>query len=119
MLDHPDPLNAVFRALSEPARRAIVLHLSRGRASVSDLAAPLHITLAAVVQHVQALEESGLVKTAKVGRVRTCELNPRAIALAEQWLGERRMQWEAQFDLLGAVLAEPAPEDDPPRRKPK
>ncbi|WP_341675489.1 metalloregulator ArsR/SmtB family transcription factor [Niveibacterium sp. SC-1] len=109
MLNQSDPLNAVFRALAEPTRRAIVLQLSRGRASVSDLAAPLDLSLAAVVQHVQALEESGLVRTQKLGRVRSCELNSEALGLAEQWLSQRRLQWEAHFDRLGAVLAEDAP----------
>lgn len=116
MLDHQQKLDAVFRALSEPARRAIVLRLSRGSASVSELAAPLDMTLAAVVQHVQALEQSGLVTTQKTGRVRTCTLDPAAIGLAEAWLSQRRQQWESHFDRLGAVLADgPAPEQE---RKP-
>jgi DNA-binding transcriptional ArsR family regulator len=111
MLNYRDPVDAVFRALSEPARRAIVLRLSKGKASVSDLAAPLDMTLAAVLQHVQALEDSGLVKTTKTGRVRSCELNPRALNLAERWLSERRAQWEARLDRLGDVLHEIAAED--------
>ncbi len=119
MLNRQDPLNAVFRALSEPARRAIVLRLSRGNASVSDLASPLDMSLAAVVQHVQALEECGLVRTLKVGRVRTCELDTRAIGLAEQWLSQRRVRWEAHFDRLGALLAEPAAEGKRKRRNSK
>lgn len=106
MLDHDARLDAVFRALSEPARRAIVLRLSRGSASVSELAEPLAMSLAAVVQHVQALEQSGLVTTHKTGRVRTCMLDPQAIGLAESWLSQRRQQWEGHFDRLGAVLAE-------------
>lgn len=105
MLNQDQRLDAVFRALAEPARRAIVLRLSRGSASVSELAGPLDMSLAAVVQHVQALEQSGLVKTHKVGRVRTCTLDPAAIALAEGWLGQRRQQWETHFDRLGDLLA--------------
>jgi DNA-binding transcriptional ArsR family regulator len=104
MLNQHETLNAVFRALSEPTRRAIVLRLSKGKATVSDLATPHDMSLAAVVQHIQALEESGLVKTVKVGRVRTCELNTRAISVAERWLSQRRVQWETHFDRLGAVL---------------
>jgi DNA-binding transcriptional ArsR family regulator len=104
MLNNQDFLDGVFRALSEPARRAIVLRLSRGKASVSDLAKPLDMSLAAVVQHVQALEISGLVTTTKRGRVRTCELNTQALSLAERWLSQRRTQWEAHLDRLGEVL---------------
>lgn len=105
MLNHEQQLDAVFRALSEPARRAIILRLSRGNASVSELAAPLAMSLAAVVQHVQALEQSGLVTTHKAGRVRMCTLDPVAISLAESWLSQRRLQWEGHFDRLGALLA--------------
>lgn len=113
MLDQQQKLDAVFRALSEPARRAIVLRLSRGSASVSELAAPLDMSLAAVVQHVQALEQSGLVTTRKEGRVRTCTLDPAAIALAESWLSQRRQQCEAHFDRLGTLLAaDPPPEKE-------
>ena len=106
MLNHEQKLDAVFRALAEPARRAIVLRLARGSASVSELAEPMAMSLAAVVQHVQALEQSGLVKTHKEGRVRRCMLDPQAIALAESWLSARRQQWEAHFDRLGALFAE-------------
>ena len=109
MLDHQPQLDAVFRALAEPARRAIVLRLSQGSASVSELAAPLEMSLQAVVQHVNALEQSGLVTTRKEGRTRTCTLDPHAIALAETWLSERRRQWEGHFDRLGALLAGPVP----------
>jgi len=106
MLNDDPRLDAVFRALAEPARRAIVLRLSRGSASVSELAAPLAMSLAAVVQHVQALEQSGLVTTQKTGRVRTCTLDPAMIGLAEGWLSQRRQQWETHFDRLGELLAE-------------
>ncbi|TWI45821.1 ArsR family transcriptional regulator [Pseudoduganella flava] len=112
MLNHEQKLDAVFRALAEPARRAIVLRLSRGSASVSELAEPMAMSLAAVVQHVQALEQSGLVKTHKEGRVRRCTLDPQAISLAESWLSERRQQWETHFDRLGALFA--ADTDTPP-----
>jgi DNA-binding transcriptional ArsR family regulator len=118
MLNHEQKLDAVFRALSEPARRAIVLRLSRGSASVSELAAPLAMSLAAVVQHVQALEQSGLVTTQKAGRVRTCTLDPHAISVAESWLSQRRQQWESHFDRLGALLAEAPPTKPKRTRKP-
>jgi DNA-binding transcriptional ArsR family regulator len=102
----PD-INRVFHALGDPSRRAIVERLSQGPLSVSRLAAPLHITLAAVVQHLQVLEESGLVHTEKVGRVRTCHIEPAGLSAAEQWIGERRSMWERALDRLGDLLAEP------------
>lgn len=105
MLNRKDPLTAVFRALAEPSRRNIVLRLAEGPATVSDLAAPLDMSLAAVMQHIQALEESGLLKSSKVGRVRTCELDPDVLALAEQWLGERRLQWQASSEQPGSAPA--------------
>ena len=103
------PLDRLYQALGDPARRAMVERLTQGPASVSELAAPLDMSLAAVVQHVQALEQSGLVSTRKNGRVRTCTLDPDAISLAETWLSQRRQQWESHFDRLGALLAEPVP----------
>src|SRR5882724_816399 len=108
MLDH-SPLDRVYHALSDPTRRAIVDRLTRGEASVSELAQPLTMSLAAVVQHVQALEASGVIRTAKSGRVRTCTLDRDVLALAEAWLTQRRTFWEHNLDRLGEVLAEPAP----------
>src|SRR5580692_7263453 len=102
----PD-IDGVFHALGDPSRRAIMEKLSRGPISVSRLAEPLDITLAAVVQHVQVLEESGLVQTEKVGRVRTCRIEPAGLAVAQQWISERRALWERRFDRLGDLLAEP------------
>ena len=99
-------IDRVFRALGDPTRRAIVEKLSEGPISVSRLAKPLDITLAAVVQHLQVLEESGLVHTEKVGRVRTCSIEPAGLSLAEQWVGDRRSIWERRFDRLGDLLAE-------------
>jgi DNA-binding transcriptional ArsR family regulator len=102
----PD-IDRVFHALGDPNRRAIVEKLSEGPISVSRLAEPLDITLAAVVQHLQVLEESGLVQTEKVGRVRTCRIEPAGLSVAERWIGERRSMWERRFDRLGELLAEP------------
>jgi DNA-binding transcriptional ArsR family regulator len=99
-------IDRVFHALGEPTRRAIVEKLSQGPISVSRLAAPLAITLAAVVQHLQILEQSGLVHTEKAGRVRTCRIEPAALSLAEQWFAERRSMWERRLDRLGDFLAE-------------
>lgn len=105
MLNRKDPLTAVFRALAEPSRRNIVLRLTEGPATVSDLAAPLDMSLAAVMQHIQALEESGLLKSSKAGRVRTCELDPDVLAQAEQWLGDLRLQWHANSEQPGSAPA--------------
>src|SRR6266699_680521 len=101
----PD-IDRVFHALGDPSRRAIVEKLSEGPLSVSRLAEPLDITLAAVVQHVQVLEESGLVRTEKVGRVRTCRIEPAGLSVAEQWIGDRRAIWERRLDRLDHLLAE-------------
>jgi DNA-binding transcriptional ArsR family regulator len=99
------PIDDCFRALAEPARRAIVERLSAGPTNVSELAAPLDMTLAAVVQHVQALERCGLIKTAKVGRSRICEVDPNGLDLIAAWIGNRKAMVERQLDRLGAFLA--------------
>jgi DNA-binding transcriptional ArsR family regulator len=101
----PD-IDRVFHALGDPSRRAILEKLSLGPISVSRLAEPLAITLAAVVQHLQVLEESGLVRTEKVGRVRTCRLEPAGFSVAQQWIGDRRSTWERRLDRLGDLLEE-------------
>src|SRR5271166_5602308 len=100
-------IDRVFHALGDRTRRAIVEKLSRGPLSVSRLAMPLDVTLAAVVQHLQVLERSGLVHTEKVGRVRTCRIEPSGLSVAEQWIEDRRSLWEKRFDRLGELLAEP------------
>jgi len=102
MLDHS--LDSVFHALSDASRRRMVERLVRSPASVSDLAKPLDMTLAAVVQHVQVLEACGLVKTTKLGRTRMCRVEPKALAGAEKWIQERRALWERRFDLLEVEL---------------
>ncbi len=106
MSSHQAAVNRVFHALDDPTRRAIVERLSAGPFSVSRLAKPLKITLAAVVQHLQVLEESGLVQTEKVGRVRTCRIEPKGLTVAERWISDRRALWERRFDRLGKLLAE-------------
>ena len=100
-------IDRVFHALGDPTRRAIMEKLSEGPISVSRLAKPLSITLAAVVQHLQVLEKSGLVHTEKAGRVRTCRMEPKGLSVAEQWIGDRRALWQRRFDRLGDLLAEP------------
>jgi DNA-binding transcriptional ArsR family regulator len=99
-------VDRVFHALGDPTRRAIVEKLSHGPISVSSLAEPLDITLAAVVQHLQVLEKSGLVRTEKSGRVRTCRIEPDGLTIAEKWLIERRALWQKRLAALGDLLAE-------------
>jgi DNA-binding transcriptional ArsR family regulator len=96
----------LFHALADPSRRAMVDRLTRGPASVSELARPLEISLPAVVQHLHVLEDSGLVRSHKLGRVRTCTVEPAALRSAERWLSERRTFWEQSLDRLGEYLAE-------------
>src|SRR5579864_1499441 len=112
MLNHSAAtVDRVFRALADPTRRALVEHLSRGPASVTELSQPHDISLAAIVQHLQVLEESGVVRTQKVGRVRTCAIEPGGLSVVERWIGERRALWERRFDRLADILAE---ETSPP-----
>jgi DNA-binding transcriptional ArsR family regulator len=104
MPNHSASVQSTFHALADPARRAMVERLSLGPATVSDLARPLSMSLPSVLQHLNVLESSGLVRSAKVGRVRTCQLNPRAFADADAWLTDRRREWERRLDRLGDYL---------------
>src|SRR5262245_9930795 len=112
MLNQSAPLDRVFHALADPTRRRMVERLSRGPASVSELAQPFDMSLAAVVQHLQILEASGLVRSAKVGRVRTCRIEPAALRSVEQWIAERRTSWERRLDRLGDYLVAHPEESD-------
>jgi DNA-binding transcriptional ArsR family regulator len=107
-------LDRVFHALADPGRRLMLERLGRGPASVSELGKPLSMSLAAVVQHVQILETSGLVRTEKVGRTRTCSLNPATLRSAEHWMSERRGLVERRLDRLGDYLTETETETDDP-----
>jgi DNA-binding transcriptional ArsR family regulator len=97
-------LDRTFRALADPSRRSIVIRLSRGPASVSELAEPLAMSFPAAVQHIDVLQKSGLVRSEKVGRVRTCRLEPAPMRSVEQWIAEHRATWENRLDRLGDVL---------------
>ena len=108
MLNQSPMLDPVFQALADPTRRMIVDRLTHGPASVSTLAAPLAMSLPAVLQHLHVLEASGLVLSEKVGRVRTCRIEPSALQTAERWITERRTTWERRLDRLGDYLAEDA-----------
>jgi DNA-binding transcriptional ArsR family regulator len=104
MLNQEQRLDLAFQALADPARRAMVDRLSRGPASVSELARPFAMSLPAVMQHLALLEKSGLVRSRKSGRVRTCEINSAALGRAEQWISQRRTEWEQRLDRLGRYL---------------
>ncbi|MDQ6821667.1 MAG: metalloregulator ArsR/SmtB family transcription factor [Actinomycetota bacterium] len=107
------PIDIVFRALSDANRRAMIDRLLDGPASVSELARPLAISLPAVVQHLHVLEASGVVRSHKVGRVRTCEIEPLALSTAEHWISARRAAWEARLARLGDFLAADTDEPGP------
>jgi DNA-binding transcriptional ArsR family regulator len=107
-------VDLLFQALADPSRRAMVDRLTRGPASVSELARPLAMSLPAVVQHLHVLEASGLVHSEKLGRVRTCAIEPAALQAAEGWIAQRRTAWEESLDRLGEYLAEHP--DEPPKR---
>lgn len=111
-------VDRVFHALGDPTRRSLLERLSRGPASVSDLAKPLGITLAGVVQHLQVLERSGVVRSEKAGRVRTCRIEPGGLGVAERWIAERRSLWERRLDRLGEILAETEAEQPQGARTP-
>jgi DNA-binding transcriptional ArsR family regulator len=99
-------IDNLFHALGDPTRRAILGRLSRGPVSVSRLAEPLGITLTAVAQHLQILEQCELAQTEKLGRVRTCRIEPKGFSLLEQWIRDHRSHWELGLDRLGELLAE-------------
>jgi DNA-binding transcriptional ArsR family regulator len=110
-------LDRVFQALADPGRRLMIDRLSQGPASVSELGKPLTMSLAAVLQHVQVLEASGLVRSQKIGRTRTCSINAAALRSAESWISDRRSLWERRLDRLGDYLADAA--DSPPSGSPE
>ena len=98
MLKYSTRLDHAFQALADPARRGMLARLAKGPATVSELAKPIAMSLPAVLQHLKALEASGLIRSEKKGRVRTCRLEPGVLGAAEQWLHDRRSEWEAQLD---------------------
>lgn len=104
MLNQSTALDLLFHALADPARRAMMERLSRGPAPVSELARPLPMSLPSVLQHLGVLETAGLVRSEKVGRVRTCAIEPQALSQAEQWINARRIEWDRRLDRLGDYL---------------
>jgi DNA-binding transcriptional ArsR family regulator len=113
MLEQSERLDAMFHALSDPTRRALVDRMIAGPASVSDLALPFAMSLAAVLQHLRVLELSGLVRTSKEGRVRVCRIEPTALRTVEDWIAQRRSTWDTRLDRLGALFAGEAERSNP------
>jgi len=107
MLQHHDPLSATLAALADPTRRGIVERLSVRPATVSELAAPLGMSLPAVVQHLAVLQDSGLIVSRKVGRVRTCQLQAQRLDDLELWLRATRTRWQRNLDRLGELVDRP------------
>jgi len=97
-------VDVIFRALGDPTRLAIIDRLTRGPAPVSELAAPLAMSLPSAMQHIAILEQAGLVRSRKVGRVRTCSVDAAALSEAERWISARRVEWESRLDRLADVL---------------
>ncbi len=116
MLNHSE-IDSILRALVEPTRRQILERLSRGPATVSQLAEPFGMTFAAVLQHLQALEACGLIRSEKIGRVRTCRIEPGGLAPLADWIAERRIPAERHLDRLGQILAETDPDPPKPPKK--
>lgn len=114
VLNQAASLDRIFQALADPTRRVMLERLSRGPASVTALAKPLTISLPAVLQHLHVLEASGVVRSEKVGRVRTCRIEPAALRTVERWVAGRRATWERRLDRLGDYLAE---QDDQGRKR--
>ncbi len=113
----PQQLDQAFRALADSNRRAIIARLTDGAASVSELAAPLEVSLPTVLQHLDVLQQSGLVRSEKVGRVRTCRLEPGPMRAVEHWIAEHRSMWERRLDLLGDILDDAFPDHEGHRSK--
>ncbi|HTK58498.1 MAG TPA: metalloregulator ArsR/SmtB family transcription factor [Sphingomicrobium sp.] len=112
MLNESSKLDRAFQALADPARRGMLARLASGPATVSELAQPLSMSLPAVLQHLKALEGSGLIRSEKKGRVRTCRLNPGVLSAAERWLVDRRSEWEVRHDRFEEYVMELKENDD-------
>jgi DNA-binding transcriptional ArsR family regulator len=110
MLNQSEAMDRVFHALADASRRSVVRQLCRAPATVSELAKPLDMSLPSVMQHLQVLEESGLIRTEKVGRVRTCHIESKVLSVAERWIAAQRTMWDHRLDRLGDVLAAEKPQ---------
>jgi DNA-binding transcriptional ArsR family regulator len=114
MEKHNEPLDGVFQALSDPTRRAVLGRLGRGPASISELAMPFDMALPSFMKHIRALEQSGLIRTRKRGRVRTCAIQEKPFAAAEAWLSQQRALWEGRLDRLERFVTTEQPKGDRP-----
>lgn len=107
----PDGLSTVFLALADPTRRAVIARLGQGPASVSELASPFKMGLPSFMKHIRFLEDSGMIRTTKTGRTRTCVIDGRRLSDAERWLAEQREIWEARSDRLEAFVMQEQEEE--------
>ncbi len=117
MPNQPTQLDRVFQALADPTRRAVLQRLSGGAAPVSELARPFDMALPSFLQHLRVLEDCGLVRSRKSGRVRTYQISPRPLQAAEGWMVEQRARWELRLDQLDRYLTELKPTKEPNREK--
>ncbi len=108
------PLDAAFHALADPTRRAVISRLTNSPAPVTELAQPFAMGLPAFLKHLRVLEDSGLITTAKTGRVRTCRVRVERLAAAESWLGEQRAVWQSRTDRLAAYVETQMSRDSEP-----
>jgi DNA-binding transcriptional ArsR family regulator len=115
--NHSAQLSDVFYALADPTRRAIVGALGRGPETVSVLAAPFEMALPSFMKHLAVLERSGVIRSRKAGRVRTCELVPRTLTQAERWIAQQRATWEARSDRMAAFAERLHQQEDPSREQ--
>lgn len=102
-------LDTVFSALAHPIRRAVVAQLGRGRAAITDLAAPHDMALPSFLKHIDKLEQAGLIRSHKTGRIRVCTLHPEALAIVDTWLDQQRAVWDGRLDRLDAFLRKDIP----------
>lgn len=113
MPNHSNNLDTIFHALADPTRRSVIERLSQGPASVSELAQPFAMALPSFMQHLKVLEACGLLRSQKVGRVRTCQIEPQALAMTEEWLAEQRSLWERRLDQLDSYLLDLKQKENP------
>jgi DNA-binding transcriptional ArsR family regulator len=105
MDQYAEQLNGIFQALADPTRRSVLRQLGKGPASISDLAKPFEMALPSFMKHIHSLEDSGLIRTRKDGRVRTCALEKKSFAMVETWLSTQRALWEGRTDRLEQFVA--------------
>lgn len=113
MEHYQQQLDGIFQALADPTRRAVLGRLGRGPASISDLAKPFDMALPSFMKHIRFLEQNGLIRTRKQGRVRTCVIDRQRFAAVETWLSEQRALWEGRTDRLEQFVTTPRKEEKP------